>query len=88
MKWPIDSYWAMPIEESMAHFFQARWSHILKLRDCLFSVKHGTNQSMLLLNGDNDQGVLTLSITLEALETTQGGIVKEERQHPWDRSTF
>jgi hypothetical protein len=43
---------------------------------------------MLLLNGENDQRVLTLSITLEALETTQGGIVKEERQHPWDRSTF
>lgn len=78
----------MPIEESNTDFFQARWSQILKLRDCLFSVKHGTNRSMLLLNGDNDQGVLTLSITLEALETTQGGIVKEERQAPWDRSTF
>ncbi len=78
----------MPIEESITHFFRARWSQILKLRDCLFSVKHGTNQRLLLLNGENDQGVLTLPITLEALETTQGGIVKEEGQRPWDRSTF
>ena len=61
----------MPIEESITHFFQARWSQILKLRDCLFSVKHGTNQSMLLLNGENGQSVLTLSIPLEALEAAQ-----------------
>ncbi len=61
----------MPIEESITHFFQAQWSQILKLRDCLFSVKHGTNQSMLLLSDGDNQRVSTLSMTLEALEAAQ-----------------
>ena len=61
----------MPIEESITHIFQVRWSQILKVRDCLYSVKHGTNQSMLLLNGENDQRVLTLSMTMEALEAAR-----------------